>query len=110
MKGKDQRTGGRGVRPEGGYQPEESRQGAPPQGGSVLAPAPPVQVEGPVQATVTQAAPEAPPRPRPKVFRCYGEDPGLTREATPEQIAEWGGAPFCPACGCRMGEDLTGRA
>ena len=87
-----------GRRPGGGYQPRDGGgQGSPPQGGSGLVPAPPQRAA-------------APPRPRPKVFRCYGEDPGLTREATPEQIAEWGGAPFCPACGCRMGEDLTGRA
>ena len=104
--GRDPRTVG--PRPEGGYQPGESRQGAPPHGGSGAAPAPPVRVEATVQAEVTRATPEAPPAPpRKKVYMCYGH-PGITREITAENLV-LNGPPFCTQCGIRMAEDLTGR-
>lgn len=82
-------------------------------------PEPPVHAEPPalgasvpvgdqVEATVTRAAPEAPPAPpQKKVYMCYGH-PGITREITAENLV-LNGPPFCTQCGIRMAEDLTGR-
>ena len=67
-----------------------------------------VPVKDAVQATVTRAAPEAPPAPpKKKVFMCFGH-PGITRELRVEDVA-LNGPPFCTQCGIRMAEDITGR-
>lgn len=84
-------------------------------GKTVRPPEPPVHAEPPalkeaapvsdqVVATVTRAAPAPPTK---KVYKCL-RYPGITREATVEDVTRHG-APYCPCCGVRMEEDTSGK-